>query len=284
MFDIDKNIKKLLGNSKNIINNKWNSGLFVKNDSDGDRVPNGQDCQPFNVMRQDKIKKPYEIKHKGLWIAYGDNVLKRKESAIMINEVERVLRDNPRLVSKSKGLYGIEVETYKPRGSIARFHFTGGFTKDNKFVYKRKPVIFLQANPTVDEIKKYGKKKAELIYKNRVKQELQHEFKHYEQHKKGKLIKVKKGKIVKIDKRAQEAEALKTMTPTHYYVIYKDKKYGKIFNVEKYKTKKNAYIAMNRIKSYGWYFVDVLTPTQFDYLRRWKKITTNRIKSAKEYS
>ena len=46
MFDIDKSIKKIIGTKK----------FGGRNDWDGDGVPNWKDCQPRNVMRQDKIR------------------------------------------------------------------------------------------------------------------------------------------------------------------------------------------------------------------------------------
>lgn len=45
MFDIDKSIKKIIGNKK----------FGGKNDIDGDGVINKKDCQPRNTMRQDKV-------------------------------------------------------------------------------------------------------------------------------------------------------------------------------------------------------------------------------------
>jgi len=48
MMNIDKSIKKIIGKPK----------MFGgKNDWDGDGVPNKKDCQPRNIMRQDKWKK-----------------------------------------------------------------------------------------------------------------------------------------------------------------------------------------------------------------------------------
>ena len=67
MFDIDNNIKKMLGKN-NKKSSTFNFGNTIKNvmgpskkfggkrDWDGDGVINKRDCQPRNVMRQDNIK------------------------------------------------------------------------------------------------------------------------------------------------------------------------------------------------------------------------------------
>ena len=48
MMNIDKSIRKIIGKPK---------AFGGRKDWDGDGVPNKRDCQPRNVMRQDKVKR-----------------------------------------------------------------------------------------------------------------------------------------------------------------------------------------------------------------------------------
>lgn len=53
MFDPSKSLKKMLG--KNLQVPRMMTGVKGPNDFDGDGIPNKRDCQPRNLIRQDKV-------------------------------------------------------------------------------------------------------------------------------------------------------------------------------------------------------------------------------------
>jgi len=68
MFDIDKSLKKMVGNTRVRGGPK---------DWDGDGVPNKKDCQPRNTMRQDKLFGPNnEFKPVNVKLPGGQSVIR----------------------------------------------------------------------------------------------------------------------------------------------------------------------------------------------------------------
>ena len=81
MFNIDKSIKRMIGNTKR----------GGKNDWDGDGVRNRKDCQPRNTMRQDSIKDIY-----GKKVSVGDTIVDENGNigwVRRINQGERAIVD-----------------------------------------------------------------------------------------------------------------------------------------------------------------------------------------------
>ncbi len=274
MFNIDKSINKIIGIKK----------FGGKKDWDGDGVPNKKDCQPYNVVRQDKIKKPYAVVTNDLIIGYGSKVIKNKQSTTTIQDVKNVFKKYPELKKKSKGLYAVMIESYKSPHYMSRKnkHSRAKFTHTT-YKGKIKPIIVLKANPYKDNIEEYGRKKANELHKKETAKYIAHELVHYTQEKIGKL------KMDEPYSQKVEDEAIQKMKKyrvpvkeyiTHYYSIWKREKGG--FGVHKYKTKEEAEKDVRFIKKEYGYYATVISSMQYNYLLNLNKpVTINMIKNAK---